>query len=406
MDDRFLCALCLDRFTDPRILPCAHTFCRDCLESYLTKKVGSTRPKTKYDCPLCRETNILPPGGVGGVKKNFYLEEMVKPGYPSCEVHPKEDLRFYCNVCKKAVCRDCKIVSHEGHETDMIDNVAAVMKTKLNEQLNSAEISINVSEMEVRQNLEQGLNKIEITTSVVNKLAERMKTEIDSLVHFINCSVQPHCEKRKTTIYAIQANFDAKRAKLSAYEKSLAQASENNDSATVLELFEKLINQNEIKKKEDTVSMLKCESDDTGPNENKLRSFYLRLSELMRFTEHCSTRLGMLMGPDHINICWSDPHLQIREMYSEMYDNEWTDAYCVIMDRDAKQKEKDIIQRLLEMLMNANTFCQHEAKLHTKLEFRSIMQTDKVGHDTSNIFQNLRLSYVNSKADKVYEVQL
>lgn len=26
------CPVCMEKFTDPRILPCGHTFCRQCLE--------------------------------------------------------------------------------------------------------------------------------------------------------------------------------------------------------------------------------------------------------------------------------------------------------------------------------------------------------------------------------------
>jgi len=29
------CPICLERFTDPKVLPCQHTFCRNCLQEFI-----------------------------------------------------------------------------------------------------------------------------------------------------------------------------------------------------------------------------------------------------------------------------------------------------------------------------------------------------------------------------------
>ncbi len=43
------CALCLEEFTDPKQLPCTHTFCLQCLEELIR-----THPGNKFPCPECR----------------------------------------------------------------------------------------------------------------------------------------------------------------------------------------------------------------------------------------------------------------------------------------------------------------------------------------------------------------
>ena len=46
------CGLCHETFTRPKVLPCLHTFCQDCLEK--TQDVGDrlSCPACRHDCPL------------------------------------------------------------------------------------------------------------------------------------------------------------------------------------------------------------------------------------------------------------------------------------------------------------------------------------------------------------------
>lgn len=44
------CAVCLERFIEPKVLPCWHTFCKKCLEGIL----GQCESKEKLTCPQCR----------------------------------------------------------------------------------------------------------------------------------------------------------------------------------------------------------------------------------------------------------------------------------------------------------------------------------------------------------------
>src|SRR6218665_1657632 len=68
------CPICLNVFTDPRVLPCIHTFCLECL-----KRISETAqkgPEDKLPCPLCRKEFIIPADGINGVPKNFFLENL------------------------------------------------------------------------------------------------------------------------------------------------------------------------------------------------------------------------------------------------------------------------------------------------------------------------------------------
>lgn len=64
------CSLCLKTFTNPKILPCFHTYCLKCLQSY----VEANAHNQKFACPLCAFECVIPPGGVGDLQTNFYIK--------------------------------------------------------------------------------------------------------------------------------------------------------------------------------------------------------------------------------------------------------------------------------------------------------------------------------------------
>ena len=76
-----VCSVCLEEFKDPKILPCCHTYCSECLEKLVTKSeavvkaaiaqsvsllsgfgVGGTA--NAISCPQCRVCHNIPQGGV------------------------------------------------------------------------------------------------------------------------------------------------------------------------------------------------------------------------------------------------------------------------------------------------------------------------------------------------------
>ena len=73
LKDMTECSICMDEFSDPRMLPCIHTFCFKCLE-----RTGQDKqPGDIMACPLCRKEFKLPEKGIGGIQKNFFMESLV-----------------------------------------------------------------------------------------------------------------------------------------------------------------------------------------------------------------------------------------------------------------------------------------------------------------------------------------
>lgn len=49
-DSSCTCGICNKRYTDPRVLPCLHSFCLACIQSLMAEEDGST-----HECPTCKQ---------------------------------------------------------------------------------------------------------------------------------------------------------------------------------------------------------------------------------------------------------------------------------------------------------------------------------------------------------------
>lgn len=98
------CSVCLERFRDPRILPCGHFFCTDCLDTML-------RSNNLRDCPQCRspvnckDVLSLPKKEneekLENISPNFVLGSSVLMHSAFCDACNTQivDKRYKCDQC-------------------------------------------------------------------------------------------------------------------------------------------------------------------------------------------------------------------------------------------------------------------------------------------------------------------
>ena len=88
-----ICHLCSKSYNDPRILPCLHSFCLQCLHNEIEKS-GS---KLMFQCPICERNTSIPVGDASVLHQNLHLGfEVEVAEYMSTIVNNRE---VYCNEC-------------------------------------------------------------------------------------------------------------------------------------------------------------------------------------------------------------------------------------------------------------------------------------------------------------------
>src|SRR5688572_31680496 len=94
LDNMTTCCICTEVYTDPKALPCIHTFCMKCLqENGLKTNKG---PGDEMPCPICRRMFQIPPEGFRGLPKNFFIEKLIQASNIS---HHSATSRVVCDAC-------------------------------------------------------------------------------------------------------------------------------------------------------------------------------------------------------------------------------------------------------------------------------------------------------------------
>lgn len=138
-EDELTCPICYSIFEDPRVLPCSHTFCRNCLENVLQASGNFYiwRPlRIPLKCPNCRSSIEIAPTGIESLPVNFALRAIIEkyqqedhPHIVTCPEHYRQPLNVYCLLDKKLVCGHCLTIGqHHGHPID--DLQSAYLKEK------------------------------------------------------------------------------------------------------------------------------------------------------------------------------------------------------------------------------------------------------------------------------------
>ena len=240
--EKIVCGLCAEEYNQPKLLPCFHSYCLVCLETY----VANNARDNAFDCPLCDTTIDVPEGGVNRFEWNIYLDRKLKyegnelydcdlcgpetnathhcidceENYcvrcsemhmklkmsrmhtlisisasetgnllaktikkkAFCTKHTKEEIKVVCKDCEKTLCLVCKLTDHEKHNSVDIEDEALYMKKKLKETIQKAENSVTKLD-NILENLNEAKDQNNRNRDgVLEKLREhgdKLKQQID-----------------------------------------------------------------------------------------------------------------------------------------------------------------------------------------------------------------------------------
>ncbi|XP_064384347.1 RING finger protein nhl-1-like [Halichondria panicea] len=123
VEDQLSCLVCLEPYTNPRLLSCFHVYCQHCLED-----IVAHNRQGQLECPKCRRPTPLPPTGVSGLQAAFHVhhlfdiqetlkkvKEPQKLACEKCSVTNRKATSF-CRQCTKFICEKCTNTHKEWDE--------------------------------------------------------------------------------------------------------------------------------------------------------------------------------------------------------------------------------------------------------------------------------------------------
>ena len=113
LEDEITCPVCQEHFRDPKILPCLHYYCKECVRQ-LALRAGTNRP---FACPECRRGTVLPQNDPDQLPTAFFVNRMkelrTKMGKAQgkieamCEMCSRAKAVAFCRQCTDFICNDC-----------------------------------------------------------------------------------------------------------------------------------------------------------------------------------------------------------------------------------------------------------------------------------------------------------
>ena len=231
LDREITCAICQEHYTEPKLLPCSHYFCKDCILK-LVLRVPTGKP---FSCPECREEVLLPKGGIDKLQTAFFLnrikatiatlegahgevihqesQNIAQDSLPEkCAAH-KEPLIVYCFDCGSLICPHCVIDDHNGHKLKFNEVAAPDTRKKLMDKLKPLR--------ELKVSLSHAVVKVQTTRCEVE--AQGLSVAKDIQISFLE--LQKILDDRKRELLKEAARrVQEKMDKLSLQEECLSLA--------------------------------------------------------------------------------------------------------------------------------------------------------------------------------------
>ena len=208
LEQQLTCPVCLDIYTNPKILPCHHSFCQHCLEG-LT--INPQENKYFINCPTCCTPTELPEQSVSAAfPVAFHINNlkevhslMKQEGVMNCSKHDNS-LTIFCEFCQELICCDCAICDHRNHEyasiKDSYSKHYQMVETRLNlvnkmiDRVAIALTDLNNRRIEIKKQGDMVKQEIHLTAEEMiekirqseRQLTREVETAVDSKLQVLS----------------------------------------------------------------------------------------------------------------------------------------------------------------------------------------------------------------------------
>ena len=134
VEDEITCPVCQDHFQEPKILPCCHYYCKQCIQK-LAMRAGADQP---FPCPECRNDTLLPQNDPNQLPTAFFVNRMKELHTKMEKAHGKVEAlcelcsggkaTAFCRHCTEFICEECvkihqKLKVFAGHKVTSLEEL-------------------------------------------------------------------------------------------------------------------------------------------------------------------------------------------------------------------------------------------------------------------------------------------
>ena len=136
LESEITCPICREHYTEPKVLPCLHYYCKKCI----LKLAIRTQSGESFHCPECRYKSVLPEGGVDSLKTAFFANHLKSKVITLQRAHGKVEVKCelctassnaeaFCRQCAWFICKECVLI-HTKLQTFVSHEVASLEDLK------------------------------------------------------------------------------------------------------------------------------------------------------------------------------------------------------------------------------------------------------------------------------------
>ncbi|EDO47729.1 predicted protein [Nematostella vectensis] len=210
---RLVCGICQETYNNPKVLPCLHSFCQNCLDKSIRSQ------ERVLVCPTCQCSVPVPAKGIEAFPVNFFINNMLTvlavqnpTKCTNCEDSAQASarcldcvenlctncvLKYFCETCDQAICRDCAIYEHRDHVYVDLKEAVKKYRSSVTHMLDTCKRKIPVLRCaveevkEVRRNLQDRVQTVKdnIRATIQNHIrqleeqAEDLTQTLENMYH-------------------------------------------------------------------------------------------------------------------------------------------------------------------------------------------------------------------------------
>ncbi|KAL0268206.1 UNVERIFIED_CONTAM: hypothetical protein PYX00_010235 [Menopon gallinae] len=209
------CAICLDRYRNPKLLPCQHSFC---MEPCMDGLVDYVRRQVK--CPECRAEHRIPYQGVQGYPTNVTLQRFLElhieitgelPDPTSGQIMERCNVcseKAYCSMCvhcDKKICGDCK-----GAHMDILRREISRINNQIRRGLHRLQDMLVIVEKNML-NMQQNCSSV---TEEVDEIYRRLAKALKDRTEYLRGEIEKYNSTELRNLSTLKENLEQEIANI------------------------------------------------------------------------------------------------------------------------------------------------------------------------------------------------